>query len=94
MANRRGRPAGLLINPEAVRHALDGRPQSWLATRAEVSTAHLSEMMCGAKGATPEVADRLAAALDVPAGMLFPELVQFSTTVRHFTAPKVDGAVA
>ena len=89
---KRGRPAGLLINPDAARHILGHRPQSWWATQAEVSTAHLSEMMKGTKGATPDAAERLAAALDVTPGVLFPELVQFSTTIRHFTAPRVEDA--
>ena len=89
---RRGRPAGLLLNPDAARFALGTRSQSWLAATAELSTAHLSEMMAGTKGATPAIAERIAVALDVPVGMLFPELVQFSTTIRHFTAPKIEAA--
>ena len=89
---KRGRPAGLLLNPDAARFALGTRAQSWWANQSEISTAHLSEMMGGTKGATPEAAARLADALGVPLGMLFPELVQFTTTVRHFTAPKIADA--
>lgn len=88
----RGRPVGLLLNHEALRHLLDGRPQSWLAREAEMSTAHLSEMVAGGKGATRDVADKIAAALKVNPAVLFPQLVEFTTTVRHFTAPKVEEA--
>lgn len=59
-----------------------------------MSTAHLSSMLTGTKGVTPEVADRIATALDVPPGVLFPELVTFTTQVRHFTAPKFEDAAA
>lgn len=89
---KRGRPPGFLLNPEAAKYALDGRPQSWWATEAEASTAHISEMMAGRKAATPELAQRMADVLRVPVGMLFPELVQFTTQVRHFTAPKYEAA--
>lgn len=91
---KRGRPAGLLINPDAARHVLSGRPQSWWATEAEVSTAHLSEMMKGAKGVAPDVAERLAAAVNVAPGVLFPELVEFRTEVRVFTAGRINEAAA
>lgn len=90
---KRGRPAGLLINPDAARHVLGDRPQSWWATQAGMSTAHLSEIIKGTKGAAPEVAQRLADAVGVSAGVIFPELVQFSTQVRHFVAPRI-GEVA
>jgi hypothetical protein len=92
MSSKRGRPAGLLLNPDAARHALAGRPQLWLAVEGEVSPGHLSAMFAGTKACTPEVAERLSAALGCPIGMLFPEVVQFTTTVRHFTAPKVEAA--
>lgn len=91
---RRGRPAGLLINPEAVADILDGKRQAAWANRADVSPAHLSEMLAGRKGATPDVAQRLAEAAGCRVGTLFPELVQFRTQVRHFIAPAVDEAVA
>lgn len=88
---RRGRPAGYLMNPELARFLLGKRPQSAWANAAEVSTAHLSAMIGGSKAATADVAARLAATLasDLPVGALFPELAQFTTTIRHFTAPKV-----
>jgi transcriptional regulator with XRE-family HTH domain len=86
----RGRRPGLLINPDSVQFALGDRPQTWLAAAAQSSPAHLSEILCGKKAVTEEVAGRLAAALECPVGMLFPELVQFRTQVRHFTAPKYE----
>jgi DNA-binding Xre family transcriptional regulator len=91
---KRGRPVGLLINPDAARYVLGKRPQSWLATVAEISTAHLSAVFSGSKGVTREVADRLCAALDCEPGVIFPELVQFRTEVRIFTAPSVDEVAA
>lgn len=87
---RRGAPAGLLLNPVAARHHLGKRPQTWLAAEAGVSTALLSTLMSGGRGASRETAHSLAAALEVPVELLFPELVEFSTTIRHFTAPKLD----
>lgn len=95
MTNRgttQGRPLGLLINPDAARHALGKRTQSWWAQTAQVNPGNLSEVLSGSKGVTADVAARLAAALDAPIGMLFPELVKFSTTIRHFDAPQVDVA--
>lgn len=87
-----GRPAGLLMNPCTARLLLGKRPQSQWAAEAGVSTAHLSEMVSGAKGATVDVARRLADALnDDPntLGALFPEYAEFRTTIRHFTASAV-----
>ena len=94
IAPRRGRPAGYLMNPEVARWLLGKRSQSQWATAAEVSTAHLSAMINGSKAATADVAARLTATLasDLPVGALFPELAQFTTTIRHFTAPKVSEA--
>jgi transcriptional regulator with XRE-family HTH domain len=89
---QRGRPVGLLINTVAVRFFLGDEPQSSLAARSNVSPGGLSEILAGQKGVTREVADRLAEALEVPVGILFPELVEFSTAIRHFTAPKVSAA--
>jgi hypothetical protein len=91
---QRGRPVGLLINPVAVRFHLGDEPQSGLAARSKVSPGGLSEILTGQKGVTREVADRLAVALSVPVGLLFPELVEFTTQVRHFTAPKCEQVAA
>lgn len=95
MQPKRGRPAGFLLNPES-RYLLGARPQSWWAAAAGLSTAHLSEMLAGGKGATLDVAQRLANALDpeLPIGLIFPELAQFRTTIRHFTAPMIEEAAA
>jgi len=91
---RRGRPAGLLLNPVAARHFLGRRPQTFIRDETGISTAQLSGMFNGAKGATRETADKLAACLECPVEILFPELVEFTTTVRHFTAPKVEDVAA
>lgn len=93
-ATRRGRPAGLLLNPVAARHFLKDRPQSWLAADAGISNGQLSAMLSGSKGAGRDVADSIAASLGVEVEVLFPELVQFTTTIRHFTAPKIEDAAA
>lgn len=93
--NRVGRPSGLLMNPKAGAALLGRRPQSWLAKKAMVSPAHLSGLMAGTKGATPDVADRIAAALseahgyEIDPAALFPELCEFRTSVRHFVASAV-----
>jgi transcriptional regulator with XRE-family HTH domain len=89
---QQGRPAGLLCNTEAVRYVLNGQPQSWLAKRSGVSPGGLSEILAGSKGCTRETANQIADALEVPVGVLFPELVAFRTQVRHFTAPKFEEA--
>lgn len=89
---QRGRPAGLLINPVAVRFHMGDEPQSKLAARSKVSPGGLSEILSQQKGVTRDVADRLADALGVPVALLFPELAQFTTAVRHFTAPKIEAA--
>lgn len=89
---KRGRPAGLLINPDAARYILGTRPQSGWAKDAGVAPGNLSEILTGQKGVSIDVADRLAGALDVPVGVLFPEVVKFTTAVRHFTAPRAVAA--
>jgi lambda repressor-like predicted transcriptional regulator len=78
---KRGRPSGLLINPDAAHHMLKGRPQAWLAEQAGVSTAHLSDVLQGAKRAGDELADRLADALECEPGVIFPERAGFQVTV-------------
>lgn len=89
---KQGRPPGLLINHAALRYVLDGRPQSWLAEKSGVSTAHLSEMMSGSKAATPAVAAQIGEALGIDPAVVFPELVEFRTQIRHFTAPTIAAA--
>lgn len=83
---RKGRPSGLLINPAAVSHLLGLTPQVELARGARITAPVLSELMTGSRGASTAVADRLAAALQCDPGVIFPELVWFSTTIRHFSA--------
>jgi hypothetical protein len=85
-STRKGRPSGLLINPAAVSHLLGETPQVELARGARVTAPVLSELMTGRRGATQAVADRLAAALNCEPGVIFPELVGFTTTIRYFTA--------
>ncbi len=85
--NRKGRPAGLLLNPVAANHLLGAdRPQAWLADVAGVTAPVLSELMAGQRGATRAVADRIAAALHCEPGVIFPELVGFKVAVRVFEA--------
>jgi transcriptional regulator with XRE-family HTH domain len=80
---KRGLP-GLLINPEAARHHLAGRSQSWLATEARTTEAQISQILTGSKGASLAVAERIAKALEVTPGHLFPQLVTFTVGVRYF----------
>jgi len=83
---RKGRPAGLLLNPVAVNHLLGpDKPQAALAAGARITAPVLSELLAGQRGATRAVADRIAAALDCPTGVIFPELVGFTVAVRYFT---------
>jgi hypothetical protein len=84
---RTGRPAGLLINPAAVRHLLGpDKPQMSLMGAARVSAPVLSELLAGKRGATRATADRIAKALNCDTAVIFPELVEFQATVRVFTA--------
>ena len=83
---RKGRPSGLLLNPAAVNHLLGERPQVELAMKARVGVTVLSELMSGRRGVSHAVAERLAKALDCEPGVICPELVGFTTTVRYFTA--------
>jgi transcriptional regulator with XRE-family HTH domain len=90
MSPQRGRPVGLLINPEAARYVLGDRTQASIARQSGVSAPHLSEILSGSKGANRDTAEKIADALDVHPGVLFPELVQFTTAIRYFTAPEDD----
>jgi transcriptional regulator with XRE-family HTH domain len=89
---KRGRRPGLLANPDAFADSLDGRSQRWVANEAGMSVSHLSELLSGSKGATPELAERLAAVLKARPGTLFPQLVQFRTEVKVFTASGAEAA--
>lgn len=86
-ATKKGRPAGLLLNPYAANHLLGpNHPQAWLADGAGVSPPVLSELMAGQRGASRAVADRIAAYLNCHPAVIFPELAGFKTTVRVFEA--------
>lgn len=88
-ATTQGRPSGLLCNPEALKYVLGERSQAWLAKQSTVSPGGLSEILAGSKGCTRDTADQIAEALDVPVGVLFPQLAEFRVRVRYFAAPKV-----
>lgn len=89
---RRGRPSGLAINPDAWADNIGTRSQAAVGKAAGLSPAHLSEMLAGTKGATPEVAARLAEQLGCRAGTLFPQLVEFRVQVKHFTISQLEAA--
>lgn len=82
------------MNPDAARWVLGKRPQSWWATEAGISTAKLTYLLQGEQGCDRDKADRLAAAVGCPVGMLFPELANFTVRVRQFTAADVTEAAA
>ena len=94
MTTKRGRPAGLQANPDAFADVLAGRSQKWVADKAGVSVSHLSEMLGGTKGATPELAERLAEVLGCRVGTLFPQRAEFRTIVKVFTVSGVELAAA
>lgn len=96
MTKRKGRPSGYTLNPDAFMVMLAGRSQAAIAAAANLSASHLSEMLAGSKGATADVAHRLAAAVGQPdrPGALFPEMVQFRIEYRVFTVPEREGAAA
>lgn len=86
---RRGRPAGYIINPDAIEDLLGDRSRAAIARDCEVSPAHFSEMLAGTKGATEDVALRIAAVLGVRPGHLFPQLAKFRVQVRQFTVDRL-----
>lgn len=89
---RRGRPSGYSINPDAWADHIGTHSQAAVAREAGLSPAHLSEMLAGTKGATPEVAERLALHLGCRPGTLFPQLVEFRVQVKHFTISQLEAA--
>lgn len=74
------------MNPDAVNYLLGTRSQAWLARESHTTEANVSSMLAGSKGVRLEVAERLAEALSVPIGVIFPERVRFTTEVRVFSA--------
>lgn len=90
---RRGRPSGLVINPAAFADHLGDRSQAAVCRATDgLSTAHLSEMLSGLKGATSEVAIRLAETMGCQPATLFPQLVEFKVQVKQFTVAALDAA--
>lgn len=88
-APKRGRPSGLIINPVAFHHFLGTQSHAGFAKAINVSQSHLSEMLAGTKGATPELAQRICDECGVEMAVLFPELVAFRVQIRHFTAEQL-----
>lgn len=82
---KKGRPAGLLANPDAFADALQGRSQRWLADEAGISYSHLNEVMSGRKGITKDQAARIAEILHQRPGTLFPQLAAFKVETRVFS---------
>lgn len=91
---KRGRPLGLVANPDAFLDALDGRSQRWLAERTEMSVSHLCEVLAGRKGVTPEHAVRIAQTLGKRPGTLFPQLAEFRIESRVFSVSGLNEAAA
>jgi hypothetical protein len=81
---------GLLVNPDAVNYLLGERSQAWLARESHTTEANVSAMLAGSKGVRLEVAERIAEALSVPVGVVFPERVGFTTEIRVFAASGAD----
>jgi hypothetical protein len=81
---------GLLVNPDAVNYLLGDRSQAWLARESHTTEANVSAMLAGSKGVRLDVAERIAEALAVPLGVVFPEAVNFGTEIRVFTASGGD----
>lgn len=91
---KRGRPLGLVANPDAFLDALDGRSQRWLAEKAEMSVSHLCEVLAGRKGVTPEHAERIAQTLGKRPGTLFPQLATFRVEAKVFSVSGLEGNAA
>lgn len=84
--SRTGRPAGLLLNPQAFEHLLGERTRTEVAGAARIKLPVLSEMLNDQRGCSKATAERLGDVMGCEPGVLFPELVGFTTTVRYFTA--------
>lgn len=97
MPSRRGRPAGLKINPAALTEMLTrtGQTPARLCEAANVSPSQLSEIRSGLKGASQELAERISTALGCHSpAVLFPELVSFKAQVLVFEVHETSAAVA
>lgn len=51
--------------------ASQGRKASWLARAVGISKSHMSRLISGERTADPELAERIAAALQMPVFVLF-----------------------
>lgn len=91
MGTRRGRPAGLVANPDAFADQLGDRTQRWLASGVGMSPSHLNEVLSGRKGITDETAEKMASVLGCRVGTLFPQRATFRVEAKVFT---VDGQAA
>lgn len=80
------------MNPEAAKYVLGNRTSAWWAGQAGVTPGHLSSVISGRKGATDELALRLAEAVGVHASVLFPQLAKFTCEVRVFTVSATEMA--
>jgi len=87
---KRGRPLGLVANPDAFADAMDGRSQRWLAHESSMSVSHLNEVLAGRKGVQHDQAVRLAGLLGRRPGTLFPQLATFRIESKVFTISAHD----
>jgi transcriptional regulator with XRE-family HTH domain len=86
-----GRPRGLTLNPSAFDdlRRQRGLTQLAVAQQAEISAPHLNEMVRGGKGATADVAERVASVLGVAVATLFPESGAFRAVRFERRDPEV-----
>ena len=91
---KRGRPLGLVANPDAFADAMEGRSQRWLAQESEMSVSHLNEVLAGRKGVQHDQALRLAGLLHRRPGTLFPQLATFRVESKVFTISAHDDMAA
>lgn len=82
---RRGRPSGLVANPDAFADVLGDKSQRWLATAVPMSPSHLNEILAGRKGVTEDVATKMAVVLGCRIGTLFPQRATFRVEAKVFT---------
>lgn len=76
MPKQAGRPSGRILFTEGFEALLASRHllKSTIAAEAGVSPSFLSDLLARRTGASEAVAERIAEALSVPVGALFPEL--------------------
>jgi regulator of extracellular matrix RemA (YlzA/DUF370 family) len=81
-APTKGARRGLRLNPDALDAILGDRSRAWLAHSANLTPAHITQMVNKGRGASDETAAALAAVLNVRPGALFPELAPLKRQVR------------